>query len=346
MNDVFTALGATFRTAQIGVGTIPYDSGNTKGIELPASLLERRLCLRLTGNLVIGTAAATVFSEAPLGLIKKIELVGDGRRYMVSASGRMLYRLTHFIWGKAPELSAPLTTVGTRAFAAYLQIDHEAMHFMDPSESLFDPRIFKKVELRVTWGTAADIATAGGGGTIAIDTANTYVDVLADQTAEGVNKILFDHTLSYDERNVAATSAAFPFDIPQNGLLAGILFQATRDAGAGAGPVPVDDLITSITLKSDTTVVHVDAVRWATLQRKNVLQFQLDGGASTGAQIPGYAYLSLSENGMFSSVLNINALNKAQLILAVTRTSGTETVQVLWDFFEPRRSLAQEIAAS
>jgi hypothetical protein len=73
--------------------------------------------------------------------------------------------------------------------------------------------------------------------------------------------------------------------------------------------------------------------------------FQIAGGATTGAQIPGYAYLPLSENGMFSSVLNINSLNKAQLVLNVTRTSGTENIQVLWDFFEPRRSLAAEISA-
>jgi hypothetical protein len=89
----------------------------------------------------------------------------------------------------------------------------------------------------------------------------------------------------------------------------------------------------------------VDALKWSTLQRMNVLQYQLDGGATTGAQIPGYAYLSFVENGMFSSVLNINALNKAQLILTVTKTSGTENVQALWDFFEPRRSLGAEIAA-
>jgi hypothetical protein len=346
MNEIFQALGSTFRTAKLGVGSIPYDSGNTKSIEIPASLLQRGLFLRLTGNLTIATANATIFSEAPLGLIKRIELVGDGRRYIFSASGRLLYRLAHFMWGKAAELSAPSGTVGTRAFSACIPLNHEALHFMDPSESLFDPRLFKKVELRITWGQASEIATAGGGGTIAIDTANTSCDVIANQTSEGVNKIIFDHTLSYDERNVAASSSAFTFDIPQNGLLAGVLFQATRDAGAGAGPVPVDDLIVDISLKSDTTVVHVDRVKLSTLQRENVLQYQLDGGATTGAQIPGYAYLPFVENGMFSSVLNVNALNKAQIILTVARTSGTENVQVLWDFFEPRRSLAAEVAAA
>lgn len=345
MTEIFQSLGATFRTAKIGVGVIAYDSGNTKSIELPSSLLQRRVFLRLTGNLVIATANATIFSEAPLGLLKKIELVGDGRRYLFSASGRMLYRLAHVIWGQPGELSAPSGTVGTRAFSALIPLDHEAMHFMDPSESLFDPRLFKKVELRATWGAVTDIATAGGGGTISIDTANTTLDVVVDQTAEGVNQILFDHTVAVDERNVAASSTSFAFDIPQNGLLAGCLIQCTRDAGAGAGPVPVDDLIVDISLKSDTTVVHVDKVKWSTLQRIIVQAFQIAGGATTGAQIPGYAYLPLSENGMFSSVLNINSLNKAQLVLNVTRTSGTENIQVLWDFFEPRRSLAAEISA-
>jgi len=345
-NAPLTSLGSRFRTVRIGVGNIAFSQNNTVSLEVPNTLLSRTLVMRLTGNLVIGVAnAANIFSEAPLGLIRRVELVADGRRYLLSNAGRDLFRLEHFGNRKQGELSPPIATVGTRPFSALLTYTHEALGFIDPSESLFDPRLYKKVELRITWGAATDIATAGGGGgTIAID-AVTKLSVSYVQTAEGVEQILFDRTVSFDEKDVTATSQAFAFDVPQNGLLAGVLFRTDRDAGAGAGPVPIDDLINNISLKSDTTVAHVDKLVWADLQAQNVPDFSLDGAAVIGGRLPGYAFLDLTENGMFSSALNINALNKAQLVLDVTRTSGTEKVRVSYVFFEPRRNLAAEVAA-
>lgn len=341
-------LGSRYRVVKVAAGTIPYDKGNTRSLELPNTLLSKKVVIRLTGNLIIGVAnAANIFSEAPLGLIKKVELVGDGRDFLFSLSGRNLWRLAHFMNRKQGEASGPIATVGTRAFSATLTLDHEALNFADPSESLFDPRLYKKVELRITWGAETDIATAGGGGgTIAIDTPNTSVDVTSYLTAEGVSKIMFNHSLVQDEKPVVATTQFLTFDIPQGGLLAGIMFQVDRDAGAGAGPGGADDIINSVTIKSDTTVVHLDRVKWRPLQQDNVFEFQLDGGAAVGAQIPGYAYLDLSENGMFSSTLNINALNKAQLILDVTLGAGTQTVRPVYDFFQPRKNLQQEIEAA
>lgn len=343
-NPVYQSLGKTFQRAWIGAGTIAFNQGNTVPLELPNALLQKGIALRLTGNLVIATAnAQAVFIEAPLGLIKNVRVVGDGRRVLINSPARDLFRLAHFAWGKQAEISPPLSTIGTRPFSALIRLDHETHFAVNPVESLFDPRLYKKVTVEITWGAATDIATAGGGGTIALT--SVQCDVLVEQTSEGITQILCDHEVTPDEQPVTASSALFQFKVPQNGLLIGVQLRSDRDAGAGAGPTPVDDLINSITLKSDTTVAHADSVNWSTLQRLNVLQYQLDGGASPGAQIPGYAYLPLIEGGMLSSALNTNALNDLRLILNVTRTSGTEIVHVTYDFLVPRRSLAQAVAA-
>lgn len=346
MSNQLATLGSRFRLARIAAGQIAYSKNNPIALELPNALLAKAILVRITGNLVVGVAnAANIFAEAPLGLIKRIEVVADRRKYLVSLSGRDLYRLNHFMHNKAMENSPPAATTGTKAFACTLVIDHEALNFLDASESLFDPRLYKKVELVITWGSETDIATAGGGGgTIAIDAA-TAASVSVVQTAEGVNQTLFDHSLSFDERSIAASSQALEIEIPQNGLLAGVLIRTDRDAGAGAGPVPVDDLINTISLVSDTTVRHVDRIKWADLQRQNVGDFKLDGAAVLGNQIPGYAYLALDDNHQFSSILNINALNKAKLAFDVTRTSGTEILRVSYDFYEPRVNLAAQVAA-
>jgi len=343
-NPIYQALGSTFRRAKIAAGSIAYSANNTVSLELPNSLLQKGITLRLTGNLVIATANATIFSEAPLGLLKSVQVVGDGRRFLMNSPGRDLFRLAHVTWGKQAEIVAPSGTVGTRAFSATVRIDHEHLRAMDPVETLFDPRLYKKVELKVAFGDPTSIATAGGGGTIAFT--NVSVDVLVDQTAEGVDKILFDRTVTPDEAGVTASSALFTFKVPQNGLLAGVLIRTDRDAGAGAGPVPVNDLINNISLKSDTTIAHFDRVAFNTLRAENVLEFDLDGGSTIGAPLDGYAYLPLMEHGMFSSGLNTNALNNLQLVLDVTRGSGTENIHLTYLFMEPRRSLAQAVAAN
>lgn len=339
------AAGTRFRLVRLGLPAIVYSKNNAVRLELPNGLIQKRLVLRLTGNLVVGTAAATVFSDAPLGLVKKVELVGDGRRFLCSADGRDLWHLGRRMLRKKPELRAPATTVGTNAFSATMHLHSDALNFADSSESMLDTRLFKKLELVITFGSETDISTAGGGGTILVDT-TTQVDVMAVETAEGVHKIAFDHVLALSEQTITATNPDFLFgDIPQSGLLAGILVRTTRDAGAGAGPVPVDDIINTLSIVSDVSIRHVDKIKWRTLQSDEVTQFLIDGGDANTGQDVGYAYLDLSENGMFSSALNINALNKAQLKMDVTSGTGTQQVHVLYDFFEPRGDVATEQAA-
>lgn len=339
-------LGTRYRKVHIGLPAIAYSKNNVVRLELPNGLIQKRLVLRLTGNLVVATASATIFSDNPLGLIRKVELVGDGRRYLVSADGRDLWHLARRMHRKKLELAPAAAGTGTNAFSATAIIDADALNFADGSESMLDTRIFKKLELVVTWGSETDIATAGGGGTISVDT-TTQLDVYAQETSEGVHKILFDHVLASSEKAVTATSADMLLDdVPQSGLLAGLLIRTTRDAGAGAGPVPVDDIINTLSLVSDVSIKHIDKVKWRTLQSWEVAQFLIDGGNATTGQEAGYAYIDLSEAGMFSSALNINALNKAQLKADVTRTSGTEMVHILYDFFEPRGDVSAEAAVA
>lgn len=335
-------IASTFRRSKIGVGTIDYAAGQVKGIEIPNAMLQKGITLRLSGSVTIGTAAATIFSEAPLGLLKNIQIIGDGRRELVSASGARLFRISQFVWGMPSELSAPGTAVGTRTFSATINIDHELLQAMNPVETLLDPRVYKVLKLNVLWGALADIGTAGGGGTLVLNTVT--LDVQSDQTADGVDQIMGDRVLFQDVVNVQASSPRLAVKVPQNGILIGLMLDTTRDAGAGAGPVPVDDVINTVSLKSDQTVAHMDACKWSVLQREAIQKYNVAGGASAGAAIPGYLYIPMMENGMISSCLNTNALNNLQLVLDVTRTSGTENIGVLYEFLEPRRSVAQAIA--
>ena len=111
------------------------------------------------------------------------------------------------------------------------------------------------------------------------------------------------------------------------------MIETTRDAAAGAGPVPVDTIVNNVTFQAGGTQFIVNKWGWAELQRDSISDFQVDGAAVLGDQIPGYAYLKVHDGKMLSSLYAIPAMNKPKIVLDLTRTSGTEMVRLLWDFY-------------
>ena len=346
-------LGARFRTITSTVPTIPFDSGNVRSVELPRSFLYRNIAVRLTGGVTSGGVGAyTVNPEAPLGLIRKLELVADGRKILWTAAGRDLYRLAHLFRGVEGERGAPIATANQiNTFSATFIVDNMALRMQLPADSLFDPREYEKIELRVTWGTVADITN--GGTAPAINTATTFVDVQIQQTTVGVEHVAFNRVIQFDEQTVSGASSNFTFNVPRSGLLAGILLRCDHFPVANVA-TPTDVMINFVTVKSDNSFNHVDRAAWNTLKARNVWEFQMSPALpATGALTaptqaapitnftPGYAYIDLTEDGLMTSCLNTLALNVLQLILDVSTAGLTAplTIRATYLFFEPIRPL-------
>lgn len=323
--------GSLFRHLESAAPLIPFDSGNTRTVELSRSYLIKRLVLRLTGSVTYATAPSGVGSESPLALIKSVELIADGRKTLVRAAGKDLFRLAHITNGKRGELTPP-TFPGSSPvpFSATIIIDHQALRFVKPVDSYLDPRGFEKLELRVTWGTLADIAT--GGTTVAI-APSTQISPTLIQTTEGEFDIIASKLITSIQKQSTATLPNFEIVLPRTGLLAGVLFRTDRDGGTG--PVVADNILNKITLKSDNNISHVDSIIAADLQRRNVVDYQLDAGGGADGQISGYYYLDVTEDGRLMSALNTFVLNEIKFLLDVTYTSGTELITATMLQFEP-----------
>lgn len=317
--------------------------GTQVSTKLTVNGFVKYIALRLTGSLVVGTNPGTVFSEAPLGLIRRIDFVTSDNTVLQSWTGETLYRYNHFMRHKAARRVAPSGAVGTNAFSATLFLDQEALAFLDPSESLHDPTRWKDIYVNITWGQATDIAVAGGGGTIAI-AAGAQVAITVNQVMEGLGQIEYDHIHSFVEIPVTASNTSLETDIPGIGSLAGVLIQQTRQAAVG--PVPVDNIVNDVTFQAGGIQFHVNRIPWTELQDDNVSDFQLDGAAVLGNPIPGYAYLRLDDNRSLASIYNVRAMNKPKLVLNVTRTSDTEMVRLCWDFFRLHPLALERMAAS
>ena len=322
--------GSALRSVDTAVNPILFDSGNASSRKIPQGNLLKSLVLRLSGNLVVAVAgpATIVGNESPLELIQRIELVTDTNRTLWSCTGRDLFRFNHYEYGKQNELVAPALAVGTNPFSATLRLPQEALRFVRPVESYYNTRRYQETNLRITWGTVANIATpAGGGGTVAIT--NCQVDILAATSTTGWGIQRFDKIISSQIIPVTATNSSLDQLVPKNGHLARILLSTRRNAAT------VDDIINRVSLIGDTSYRMRDTLPWRMVQAKNVSDFQLDGAAVVGNQIPGYAMLDLVEDGMFSSLINTFDLNELLLRFDVTSGAGTQIIAVTYEFFEP-----------
>lgn len=329
-------LGTRYRTVVHTAPSVPFSSGNVSTIELPKGFLYKTIALRFRGEYDGTAGSAFVGTELPLALVQKVEIIADGRKTIVNASAKDLYRLSHHMRGKGGELVPPaVATAANQPFSATFLIDLEAARMAMNNDSLFDPNPFEKIELRITWGTVLNIATIGAGSTI--DPAVTFIDVQVLETTVGAERILFNKLISFDEISISATSTALRVRVPRSGLLHGTLFRCERDASA------VDNLINSITLQSDNTFNHVDNLAWLFLKHRNTIEYQLDGpgvgAANTG--LVGYAFIDLPEDGLMSSALNTLDLNALDYILNVTFGAGVQLVRMTSIFYEPILVAAQ-----
>ena len=319
------ARGSSFRSVDTGINPILFDSGNAATRKLPQGNLIKSLTLRLTGNLVIaGVGGTLVGGESPLNLIQRIELVTDTNRTLWSATGKQLFRYAHFMLGKQNELVAPALAVATNPFSATIRLPMEALRFVRPVESYFNSRRYQETNIRVTWGTPASLSSTG---TLSITACQ--LDIIAATTTTGFGLQRFDKVVSSQFLSVTASNASLDQLVPKNGHLARILLQTTRDGA------PVDDIINRVSLIGDTSYRMRDTLAWRTMQQKNVGDYQLDGAAVVGNQIPGWGMIDLSEDGLFSSLINTFDLNELLLRFDVTFGAGVQQIGILYEFFEP-----------
>ena len=311
------AFGARLRSRFVKVGSLLYNAGNTSTLRLPQGTLYQTLWLRLVASLNV-SSTITPLSGAPAQLMRKVELVGDGRTIW-AADPRDLYELARFQTGKAQEI---VTTASgaTAAQAIAIPIFFEAVKRANPADSLFWSQPYAVLELKITWASAASAMFSAGAATV---NATTRLDVALEDTFEGHDQVSLVKTISYVERVVAAAQTDLEIPLSKNGLMDSLLIRADVDG------VYSDAIINSVRFQFDSSFEPIKTISWADLQNKGVSDRAIDGGDAATGRVVGIAYVDLIDNGMISSAPNLRAMTDPKLILDVSLPSGTtRTVRV------------------
>lgn len=329
MGGILGTLGSVFRTQKLALGTVAYVSGGAGiPLDVPRGLLLKKLQLRISGTFTIAGGPITSWnSEAPLGLLSRIELTADGRKPFCSISGRNLYRKNHKDNNFPGELvNTALLVNGSYPFSAYMEVDLGAARTINPFVSWLDTRLYDGLQLKLTFAAPTALVVAGGA-TVSIT--GCVVDVIAEYTTVGFDLVQYNKIVVQDSLPIVAAMQNLKLTVPRNGLLADVMYAANVDA------VVNDALISTISLRSENSVMHIDHATWATMQSSNAVQYQLLS-ATPGARIPGYVFHDLTEDFQLESALDTAALNVLDNLFDTTLPAGTtRLLEPVYTFFEP-----------
>jgi hypothetical protein len=321
----------SFANRIIKIGTITGAGGVTRGIDLPRKDLYRELYLRtsLVNTLTtVGPAVAAL--NDPYPIIKRIEVIADGKDTLKSISGVGLMQKNYWFYRRYMDRTMPALSAAALTMRAGLIVPFAMPKTVREADTFLDSSRLSLLELRVTFGTDADLYT-----TQPTTTALTSISVavhahqainLGKPLALGVYK---EGTI---EKQVSATTSALQVALPVGNAYRGFLIETEVDGN------PADSLINNIKVQSGTTVFYnadlPDAREF--WRAKNGLQNIGAGSvvvnpAAGYGPTPGYHYIDFCPEGRLADALNTANLSNLDIVFDVTMAGTTSYIRIFPD---------------
>lgn len=148
------------------IGEIPFVANSPQKLAIPRDKSIRRIIMRFVINLTTGATAPTYLQDDITRIIKKIEILKSADDIVTSVSGRLWYFIEKFEKKTDPYYVAPTSATSTTADAIVTLMADFAIDRTNESDvrALLHTRPhghqLSGLELKITWGSASDIASA------------------------------------------------------------------------------------------------------------------------------------------------------------------------------------------
>lgn len=221
--------------------------------------------IRLTGTLTVGVAAATVLEDSPYGFIRNMAVILNGSFPLQSADARFYFFSNRQMHGTPPRVTAPAGAVGASNFVAEFRIPFSQYDLQPPLDSAWwlDTRLLNRLELVYNFGAAVDVATAGGGGTVALS--NLAIRVFAEEIAD-VGGPASRMQVARSQQQITATGD-LDLQIPALGqAYRGIALHFTSGNADPIRATSDDTIMNTYSLIGDNVVRHYDATPYETMR--------------------------------------------------------------------------------
>lgn len=313
------------------IAQVPITENGQISIDVPRGYDIEALYFRLYGTVNVTTNfAGGVRAEAPCQLIKRIELVADGKNTIASVPLTLLNRGNAMRRGQLGPLTPPsAATIAAYSVEAGAVLDMANMDGIRSKDSNLRTNGMSLLQLRFTFGAAADIFKPGAGvGNIA----NMYVDVFSSEMIElpnadgSITSPLYMQKRAYQDITVLASNANQQVILPVGNILRGLVIRAVGLTTAGE---PDNGIINNIQLASGVDVRF--NLPGLDVRALNKVDFQI-------TTLPdGYYYVDLMSNGSFNTQASegwdLTNASEAKLILDVVGGANVnltvETIELI-----------------
>lgn len=295
-------------------------------IDLPRQYDYEALHLRISASLQVTGAATSVRAEAPCQIVPRIEVIADGKNTIYSAPfwyaclGNVPRRLTSS--GARATTPPSGTGVATYAVEANGVVDFQTLDGVRPKDSNFRTRGLSLLQLRLTFGAAADCFVGGTvafSGTPIVEVSSAECVEETDEAGNFKTSPIALKKVSYQQQAFAASNSAAEFRLPAGNMIRGVTIRTEGNPTAGEPTVS--------TLNNVQLVSGVDV-------RVNMSAAALRGmvNADYGQVLAGYYRADLLAKGGYTCNLtdlwDVTRQAEPKCILDVTGSANTQ-IQVV-----------------
>lgn len=273
---------------------VAYIPGGSTTVDLPRGYDYESLLVRIAGNIQVTTAYDAVHFESPTQLIKRIEIIADGKNTIASVPFNTMCN------GDFARIRNGVTTgptsaaIGTYAVSAEGVLDFQTVDGIRPKDSNFRSAGLSLLQMRFTFGNPGDMFYGANGvaqvsGTMNIDVVSSEMVEYADPKTGKVTTPIALKKVSYQDVTISAANANLQIALPVGNLMRGVLIRTEQDGNS------FDGILNNVTLASGVDVrLNVPA---ADLKAINKLDYGqniqagyyvadlMSGGAQTGAKL-------------------------------------------------------------
>lgn len=212
------------------------------------------LHFRLYGTLNITTAATSIRAESPAQLIKRLELVADGKNTIASLPFVLINRANVFRRGQLGSLTPQSgTAIAAYSIEATGYLDQANMDGIRQKDSNLRTSGMSLLQMRFTFGAAVDTQVGG-----ASSLTNVFVDVssvemieIPDPKTGEITKPMYLVKRAYQDIAFTTSNANMQVILPVGNILRGVVIRTEGFTTAGE---PSNSVLNNVILASGVDV--------------------------------------------------------------------------------------------
>lgn len=215
-------------------------------IDLPRQYDYEALHLRIAGSLQVTAGATSVRAEAPCQLVPRIEVIADGKNTIYSAPfwyaslGNVIREIT--VTGARATTPPSGVAIATYAVEAIGIVDFQTVDGVRPKDSNFRTRGLSLLQLRLTYGAAADCFVGGTvvfSGTPTVEVSSAECVEETDDAGAFKTAPIALKKVSFQQQAFASSNSAAEFRLPAGNMIRSVTVRTDGNPTPGEPGVNV-----------------------------------------------------------------------------------------------------------